>query len=55
MRFLLAAKIAISAKNWDEAQSNLLIALQLRPTLEAAQLLLKRTQEESKRRSTEEI
>lgn len=53
--YMLAAKIAISAKDWDEAQSNLLIALQLRPTLEAAQLLLKWTQEESKRRSTEEI
>ena len=43
---MLSAKIAIHAAAWEGARGNLLVALELRPGLEAAELLLRRVQEE---------
>jgi len=43
---MLAAKIAMHAEAWEGARGNLMVALELRPGLEAAELLLRRVQEE---------
>ena len=45
---MLAAKIAMHAEAWEGARGNLLVALELRPGLKAAELLLGRVQEEIK-------
>ena len=43
---MLSAKIAMHAEAWEGARGNLLVALELRPGLEAAELLLRRVREE---------
>jgi len=51
---MLAAKIAIHTEAWEGARGSLLVALELRPGLEAAELLLQRVQEEIERGSKED-